>query len=72
MAAAELSAMSACGPHEVWCICHWIPGQARDDKLLALGDKLLAGMTNYWAGMANYWAGMANWRSGMTTLGRWI
>ena len=50
MAAAELSAMSACGPHEVWCICHWIPGQARDDKLLALGDKLLAGMTNCWPG----------------------
>ena len=40
--------MSACGSHEVWCIRHWIPGQARDDKpparddkLLALGDKLL-------------------------------
>jgi len=41
--------MSACGPHEVWCIHYWIPGQARDDKLLgrhgkleARDDKLLA------------------------------
>ena len=39
--AAELSARSACGPHEVWCIRHWIPGQARDDNPGALSLIIL-------------------------------
>ena len=57
--------MSACGSHEACCIRHWIPGQARDDKLLARDDKLLALGDKLLARDDNYC-----WEAVMTTLGR--
>ena len=56
--------MSAGGPHEVWCIRHWIPGQARDDKLLARDDKLLALSNNLPARDNN-----SCWKAVMTAMG---